>query len=354
MRRNKRRQSSIDETEVTYHDFIEIIGDKPISEYKKNDARDYRNAISRLPRNRKKLKDYRDKPIKELLSMEIPESHILGIDTQTKLNSRIIAMWNFLIDEYNDFVNDNVFKKTSTSKITIRKKDKKDAFTQEDMKVIFNPNNYLGEIIDNQYQRTKKFIYPYYFVPILAVHTGCRLEELCMMKTEDIIKVGNIWVYRLRETGEYGDEETKVKTQSSERDVPLHPVLVEILDFVKYVQFVQKKGHERVFHELPLNPKKNTYHKNVGRFFNERYLKKVGIKPSDRKLSFHSFRHSVETHLTEKNVNPRYIDFLQGHAQEGVGGDVYMKGIPPEQLHKNCVQKIDWGIDFKKLKVRWD
>ena len=104
--------------------------------------------------------------------MEIRESHILGIDTQTKLNSRIIAMWNFLIDEYNDFVNDNVFKKTSTSKITIRKKDKKDAFTQEDMKVIFNPNNYLGEIIDNQYQRTKKFIYPYYFVPILAVHTG--------------------------------------------------------------------------------------------------------------------------------------------------------------------------------------
>ena len=354
MRRNKRRQSSIDETEVTYHDFIEIIGDKPISEYKRNDARDYRNAISRLPRNRKKLKDYRDKPIKELLSMEIPESHILGIDTQTKLNSRIIAMWNFLIDEYNDFVNDNVFKKTSTSKITIRKKDKKDAFTQEDMKVIFNPNNYLGEIIDNQYQRTKKFIYPYYFVPILAVHTGCRLEELCMMKTEDIIKVGNIWVYRLRETGGYGEEETKVKTQSSERDVPLHPVLVETLDFVKYVQFVQKKGHERVFHELPLNPKKNTYHKNVGRFFNERYLKKVGIKPSDRKLSFHSFRHSVETHLTAKNVNPRYIDFLQGHAQEGVGGDVYMKGIPPEQLLKNCVKKIDWEIDFSFLKIKWN
>ena len=42
MRRNKRRQSSIDETEVTYHDFIEIIGDKPISEYTRIDARDYR------------------------------------------------------------------------------------------------------------------------------------------------------------------------------------------------------------------------------------------------------------------------------------------------------------------------
>ena len=352
MKRNKRRLSSIGETEISFLDFIEIIGDKPISDYTRNDARDYRNALSRLPKNRKKVKDYRDSSLKEILSMDVPDSHIIGIETQTKLNSRIVAFWNFLVDEYNDFVNENVFKKTSTSKVSIRKKDKKDAFTKDDMKVIFNPDNYLGEIFDNKYQRTKNFIYPYYFIPILAVHTGCRLEEICMIKTEDIVRVGKIWVYRLRETGEYGDEETKVKTQSSERDVPLHPVLVETLGFVKYVQFIKKKGHERVFHELPINPKKKTYHKNVGRFFNERYLKKIGLKPTDRKLSFHSFRHSVETHLTEQNVNPRYIDYLQGHAQNGVGGDVYLKGIPPEQLLKNCVQKIDWGIDFSQLKIK--
>ena len=70
--------------------------------------------------------------------MEIPDSHILNIETQTKLNSRIIAIWNFMIDEYNDYVTDNVFKRTSNSKITIRKKDKKDQFTKDDMKVIFD------------------------------------------------------------------------------------------------------------------------------------------------------------------------------------------------------------------------
>ena len=84
----------------------------------------------------------------------------------------------------------------------------------------------------------------------------------------------------------------------------------------------------------------------------KRYLKKIGLKPTDRKLSLHSFRHSVETDLTEQNVNPRYIDYLQGHAQNGVGGDVYLKGIPPEQLLKNCVQKIDRGIDFSQLKIK--
>ena len=175
MRKNKRRLSSIDETAVSYQDFIEIVGDKPISDYTRNDARDYRNIISKLPKNRRKLKNYRDKSINELLKMEIPDSHILNIETQTKLNSRIIAIWNFMIDEYNDYVTENVFKRTSNSKITIRKKDKKDQFTKDDMKVIFDPKNYLSEIIDNQYQKPKKYIFAYYFIPILAVHTGCRL-----------------------------------------------------------------------------------------------------------------------------------------------------------------------------------
>ena len=57
MRKNKRRLSSIDETAVSYQDFIEIVGDKPISDYTRNDARDYRNIISKLPKNRRKLKN---------------------------------------------------------------------------------------------------------------------------------------------------------------------------------------------------------------------------------------------------------------------------------------------------------
>ena len=174
-----------------------------------------------------------------------------------------------------------------------------------------------------------------------------------MMKTEDIVKVGKVWVYKIKEKGDYGDEETKVKTESSERDITLHSILTDTIGFLDYVKFIREKGHERVFHELPFNSRRKNFQKNVGRFFNERYLVKLGLKSSDRKLSFHSFRHSVETHLTEMNVNPRYINHLQGHAQKDIGGEVYMKGIPPEQLLTNCVSKINWGIDFSKLKIKW-
>ena len=171
------------------------------------------------------------------------------------------------------------------------------------------------------------------------------------MRVKDIVKVDGVWVYRIREEGEYGDEETRVKNSYSERDIPLHSVLVETLGFVKYVNHIKKMNKERVFWELPKVG--NKYQKNVGRFFNTKYLKKVGIKDGIRKVSFHSFRHSVETHLTNQNVNPRFIDYLQGHSSQDTGGNIYMKGIKPDVLLKECVSKMDWGIDWEKLKVNW-
>ena len=61
----------------------------------------------------------------------------------------------------------------------------------------------------------------------------------------------------------------------------------------------------------------------------------------------------METQLTNANVNGRYIDFLQGHSQKGIGGNVYMKGVKPEVLLEDCVKKIDWDIDWEKLKIDW-
>ena len=59
--------------------------------------------------------------------------------------------------------------------------------------------------------------------------------------------------------------------------------------------------HDRVFHELT---KIGTVRiqQNVGKFFNNRYLKKIGLKDGVRKVSFYSFRHLVETHLTNQMV----------------------------------------------------
>ena len=347
MRRNKRRQETIGETEQTYKDVIELIGDKPIAEYTHLDGRDYRTSLISIPKNRKKMKQYRDFNLKQILDMDVPNEDRISVDTQTKLISRMTSLWNFLIDEYPDYVTQNVFKKKSVTVSSRKAKDKRESFTDEDIKTIFHHKNYLPAIFEGNANVTIKF--PYYWIPILSCMCGARLEELCQMRVEDIIKVEGIWVYRLREIGKYNEEETRVKNPYSERDIPIHPELIDTLKFIQYVKHVKKLGHERVFWELPKIG--HVYNKNIGRYFNEKYLVKIGLKK--RGKSFHSFRHSVETHLTNANVNGRYIDFLQGHAQKGIGGSIYMKGIKVEVLFEECVKKINWDVDWNKLKVTW-
>ena len=351
MRYNKRRERTIGETIETYKDVIELLGNKPIGEYTKIDGRDFRNSLLKIPKNRKRVKKYRDKTLKEIMELDIPPSDKMSFDNQTKLISRMTSCWNFFVDEYPEYVSENVFKSQSIRVNPVKRKDRRGEFTEDDLHLIFNPKTYLPAIFDNPTGRENTIQYPHYFVPILGVLTGCRLEELCMMRTEHIKKVNGVWVYCIREEGEYGEEKTTVKNPYSERDIPLHPVLVETLGFVRYVKHIKKLGHERVFHEL--TQVAGRYSHNFGRFFNEKYLKKIGLKNGGRKLSFHSFRHSVETICTNKNVNPRYIDFLQGHSQKGMGGNVYLKGVKSDVLLKECVEKIDWGIDWKKLKIDW-
>ena len=351
MRENKRREQTINETIETYKDVIELLGNKPIGEYSIIDGRDFRTSLLKIPKNRKRVKRYRDKTLKEVMELDIPPSDKMSFDNQTKLISRMTSCWNFFVDEYPEYVSENVFKSQSIRVNPVKRKDRRGEFTEDDLHLIFNPKTYLPAIFDNPTGRENTIQYPHYFVPILGVLTGCRLEELCMMRTEHIKKVNGVWVYCIREEGEYGEEKTTVKNPYSERDIPLHPVLVETLGFVRYVKHIKKLGHERVFHEL--TQVAGRYSHNFGRFFNEKYLKKIGLKNGGRKLSFHSFRHSVETICTNKNVNPRYIDFLQGHSQKGMGGNVYMKGVKPDVLLKECVEKIDWGIDWKKLKIDW-
>ena len=351
MRYNKRREQTVNETIETYKDVIELLGNKPIGEYTKIDGRDFRNSLLKIPKNRKRVKRYRDKTLKEVMELDIPPSDKMSFDNQTKLISRMTSCWNFFVDEYPEYVSENVFKSSSIRVNPVKRKDRRESFTDDDIRHIFNYKNYLPAIFNYPTGRKTTIQYPYYWIPIIATHTGCRLEEICMMRCKDLRKEKGVWVYSIREEGDYGDEETKVKNPYSERDIPLHSVLVDTLGFVRYVDFVKKQGKDRVFHELI--KKGNKYHKNVGKFFNERYLQKIGLKEGRRKISFHSFRHSIETSLTNKNVNPRYIDFLQGHSQKGTGGNTYMKGVKPEVLLIECVKKINWDVDWEKLKINW-
>ena len=63
----------------------------------------------------------------------------------------------------------------------------RECFTDDDLRLVFNPKTYLPAIFDNPTGRENNIHYPYYWIPILAILTGCRLEELCMMRCKDSV-----------------------------------------------------------------------------------------------------------------------------------------------------------------------
>jgi integrase len=86
----------------------------------------------------------------------------------------------------------------------------------------------------------------YYWLPILGLWTGCRLEEMAAAKAADVKQdADGTWFLDL--TGR------KLKNRQSQRQVPLHTTLVEV-GFIKHVEVVQGRGEVYLFPDLPHDP----------------------------------------------------------------------------------------------------
>src|SRR5690606_20223968 len=70
-----------------------------------------------------------------------------------------------------------------------------------------------------------------YWLPLLGLYTGARLEELCQLQKSDIRQTDGLHYIDIHEDN---DEENQTKSSSSNRRVPLHSHLIE-LGFLEFV-----------------------------------------------------------------------------------------------------------------------
>ena len=107
--------------------------------------------------------------------------------------------------------------------------------------------------------------------------------ELGQLRCSDVIERGGVHCLNITE------EAGPLKNEGSERLIPIHPEIMR-LGFIEFVEKMSSAGSDRLFPELfrvkiPPSDK-------IGRWFNRTYMTKCGLRPSDRKISFHSFRHT--------------------------------------------------------------
>lgn len=188
---------------------------------------------------------------------------------------------------------------------------------------------------------------------LLSITTGARLEEVGQVALTDVCSDGDIVYLDIDEYVDDEDGEDKsVKTDDSIRLVPVHDKLVE-LGFSDYVDALTELGHTQLFPDLREN--------SVGKRTKEASQKINRIidrhVSDDRRLVFHSLRHAFKAKGNDARLTDRTLDQICGHAPVSTGSRY---GSEPRirtihrELHQIDFSCIDWArIAIGIKKVRW-
>lgn len=206
-----------------------------------------------------------------------------------------------------------------------RAKDKRLPFTTDELNSIFSYEKML------HHQRNNDAAF---WIPMLSLWTGARLNELCQLHVSDIQTHNNIHSMAIM-----SDEKRRLKTVNSERVIPLHPQLIR-LGFMEYVAAVRKAGSVKLFPTLKPGSKGSLSDKFSKDF--ARYLQKIGVKHS--KNCFHSFRHNFRDALREAGIEREIVQALGGWKDKTAGvEDNYGRGHAMQRL-SDAVCKICYKL----------
>ncbi|MGB9153035.1 MAG: site-specific integrase [Alphaproteobacteria bacterium] len=177
-----------------------------------------------------------------------------------------------------------------------------------------------------------------FWLPLLGMVTGCRLEELGQLQVSDIKKQDGILFLDITEEHETTNDAANglksLKTTSSKRKMPLHKIVLDA-GFEDYWKKRVHDGEIPIFPELPIIRSRT---KEMSRWFNRDFLHSVGI--DDPSYVFHSFRHAFKDRCRDAKLHPEVHHTLTGH-RSGSVGDRYGEGFDLAALKE--------GIDALKF-----
>ncbi len=315
--------------------FVEIVGeDFPVSQLSFEQIRNYKAKLLQLPANSQKKKAYRDKTVQELLEMDIPESDRMSTDT---LKNRFNKTSSFILwCKRQGYLADDSIKEVLTIKKKKQDHEHRDPFSTEDLKKLFHSPEYLEGTFDKNFK---------YWVPLLGLFTGARLEEICQLHLEDVIQEEGLWCIDINSRGI-----KTLKNASSQRVIPLHTVLTEDLRFLSYVEKLKNEGETLLFPELKPKGSSHNFSHNPSKWFG-RYRDKVGIPkdPDKGKKVFHSFRHTIANWCDKNGVPEKVASRMLGHSHDTMTYGRYSTDTAPSVLYREIVSKLDFGLDFSKI-----
>ena len=280
------------ENESSLNLFLEVMGDVPIKTLNRRQISEFKAVLQKLPPNRNKVKKYRDKSIQQLLEMNIDKT--LSLRTINKILTRVGSLFKYAIQE--GFIEGQNPATDMNLPLGKFEDENRAPFTKEDLEKLLRSNEYVNDKHRKSYQ---------FWIPIIALFTGMRQDEIAQLHLDDIRQDGEgVWLIDVNDKGD-----KKVKTKSARRLIPIHTFIANELKLPEYIEVLKGEGETRLFPELKKG--RDGYAKSVSRWFNQTYKVKCNIQEDadGRMKDFHSFRNTFINHLQRKHV--RYLMLKQ-------------------------------------------
>jgi integrase len=168
-----------------------------------------------------------------------------------------------------------------------------------------------------------------FWLPLLALVTGARIEELGQLLVSDVMNQDGIVLVHITESVNSGGPITKisksVKTDKSARRIPVHRIALDA-GFEGYWQWLAEMKEPLLFPELAKGQKRT---KEASRWFNRDFRRLVGIDRPE--LVFHSFRHLFKDICRTAKLRRDLHDALTGHVDASAGAK-YGMGLALDDL----------------------
>lgn len=316
------KMDSLRDHQGRLENILEIKGDKGINQINREDMRRFRGVLEKLPPSRKKSPKYRDKSINEILTMEYENR--LSVKSINIIVQSISSMFEWAIRE--GIMQSNpargLSKRDSEPDIEKRK-----PFTSEEIREIF----YSGDFVPDKFNNPAD-----YWVPLIGLYTGMRLEEICQLHCEDIHEEDGIWIINISEESHDGLQDKRLKTKNAKRKIPIHDELIRlgILDYLNETKAVSI----RLFPKLNRTNNTTKYGKHVGKYFSN-LLSKKGILSGK---SFHSLRHTFSHFYKVRHLHNDIFRQVFGHTIQELAGRQYGNRFSTRQCYEEIIKQLNF------------
>jgi integrase len=326
--------------------FQELHGDLPMGRLGREHVVAFKAALLKLPRSYGQSPLYAGKPLPQILRMAAEAG-----EQEPPITGKTVNRHLSMVSSFYRWAGTHGFgvPEDGASKLMVKKRRKhtarqeRDPFSPSELAILFGSPLWTGCRSEGRRLEQGSLIIKdaRYWVPLISVYAGLRLEEVCQLRLTDLTQWDGAWFFRLRDT-----PETPLKTLAAARDVPVHPTLIS-LGLIEYRQqlLAMPVRPAQLFPDLLKRDKFGDCSPPVSKWFT-RYRRDLGlVRP---KIAFHSLRHTFKDALERARVRAIVMDSLMGHGEDRDDMSKRYGGSADRAELIDAIQAVRYGLWFEE------